>query len=223
MPVDGTPLQVQPDAWLKITDAGAKLNIQNLQPNDLARILQNMGIPDQKTRIVEDSLLDWYDKDDLKRLNGAEDYYYRSEIRAAFGPRNSRSPETVAELSLVRGLNDPSIWRQIRPYLVLAPGVMQNINTMGKEMLMALLDISSEVADDLLSLRRSRGFLVLPEVTATAGLRTGLILDNLAAFSSQIIEIEVEAGCGNAREILHCVISFRPDEMTPFTVLEFSY
>ena len=43
----------------------------------LNNLLVNLGIPGEDANTIVDSILDWKDADDLHRLHGAEDTYYR--------------------------------------------------------------------------------------------------------------------------------------------------
>lgn len=90
-----------------IMSENARLNINLLlaQPDHL--ILKNLfeiwGIPDDERRIAIDSLADWVDEGDLRRLNGAESDDLKAQKTYSL-PQN-RSFKSVAEMRRVRGMD----------------------------------------------------------------------------------------------------------------------
>ncbi|HYA27074.1 MAG TPA: hypothetical protein VEE82_03670, partial [Thermodesulfovibrionales bacterium] len=67
---------------VKITDEGGKIDLNMLTDNSgiiLKNLLLNVGVKDEDTNIIVDSVLDWKDKNvGMHRLNGAGDDYYMS-------------------------------------------------------------------------------------------------------------------------------------------------
>jgi len=56
-----------------------------------------------KKAIIQDSIEDWLDKDNISHLNGAEDSFYQAY---KYGSRDSRYFAHIEELSLLRGMID---------------------------------------------------------------------------------------------------------------------
>ncbi len=220
IPLDGTIVELPEGIELKAVDAGAKLNVWGWLPSCAGQVLELAGADRVRVNSVQDSLLDWFDRDDLKRLNGAESYYYRSERKSSFGPRNC-VPQSVDELALVRGFDDPKIWDAIKNDLVIAPGAQPNLNTMGKDVFRGFLGITEETADHLLALRGSRGYLNFYEVASSVGL--SIDGESLSSYASRVVDLEVGVTTGKARESVRCLVSFRPDRHSPFQVLEYYY
>jgi general secretion pathway protein K len=94
----------------QIIDEEAKINLNSLmaggesQRQVLHRLLyEGAGIQMGTERdIIVDSILDWMDKDDLHKLNGAEDDYYHS-LDPPYDCKDGPF-DTVDELLLVRGM-----------------------------------------------------------------------------------------------------------------------
>ncbi len=82
-----------------VSDEEARLNLNILNEYSLRRLLEHVGVHDEKIPELLDAFMDWRDKDDLHRLNGAEDDYYEA---FGYSAKNGRfdSPE---ELFLIKG------------------------------------------------------------------------------------------------------------------------
>ncbi len=85
--------------WL---DEGGKININRADEGTLRRIFTNLGIEEPGRTIIVDSIMDWRDPDNLHRLNGAENEYYRS-LTPPYTARNGPF-DTVEDLLWVRGV-----------------------------------------------------------------------------------------------------------------------
>lgn len=92
---------------VRVGSENARLNINLLlRERDnarLKRLFEYWGVPDADARVAIDSLADWIDPGDLKRLNGAEIDDLRGQ-RIFSLPRN-RDFQSVAEMRQVRGMD----------------------------------------------------------------------------------------------------------------------
>jgi type II secretory pathway component PulK len=87
---------------VRMIDEGGKISLDKPDEALLRRIFQNLGLDQDSQEALTDAILDWRDKDSLRRLHGAEDEYYLKKpvpYRAKNGPFDS-----VDELLLVRGV-----------------------------------------------------------------------------------------------------------------------
>ena len=85
-----------------ISDEDGKLNINTESVERLKYIFIETGIDTTEVDAIADSIIDWRDTDDLHRLNGAEEDYYRSLDRpysCKDGPLDS-----LEELLLIKGM-----------------------------------------------------------------------------------------------------------------------
>ncbi len=98
---DGTKLDVH------VGSESGRLNINLLlkEPGQVAlrRLFAYWGVPDAEARVAIDSLADWIDPGDLKRLNGAESGQLQGQSVYAL-PAN-RDFLSVAEMRRVRGMD----------------------------------------------------------------------------------------------------------------------
>lgn len=89
-------------ASLRIDNESGKVNI-NLAGEGLLRLLvDGFNLDDMEKNTIVDAILDWRDADDLHRLNGAENDFYRS-LPAPHACKNGDF-DTVDELLMVKGV-----------------------------------------------------------------------------------------------------------------------
>lgn len=63
---------------VRMDNESGKININKAESKLLEVMLNPFELDDETKRIIIDSIMDWRDKDNLHRLNGAEDDYYRT-------------------------------------------------------------------------------------------------------------------------------------------------
>jgi general secretion pathway protein K len=145
---------------IKITDESGKINLNGLTDGNgivLKNLLMNNGVTDDVAMIIIDSILDWRDRDNLHRLNGAEDEYYQSLPRP-YKAKNS-DLETLEELFLVRGLSSSILLgsgekKGILPYCTIySKSDKINLNMAPREVLKAIPGISEAIVERILQYR----------------------------------------------------------------------
>jgi len=131
----------------RIIDEEGKLNLNTASPSELRYIFLYAGADVEDIDIIVDSIEDWRDSDNLHRLNGAEEDYYR----ALEPPYSSKDApfNTVEELILVRGITKEVVFGRIdeegkriagvREYLTVFGSGKININTAPEAVLDAVL------------------------------------------------------------------------------------
>lgn len=213
--LDGRKQKVDKNAIIVIKDAGSMLNIWAINPKILYNLVTILRENKQKASIIEDSLMDWIDRDNLVRLNGAErEYYIGRGYR--YPPRNSPNLQSIFELSLIRGM-DSKTFSLLKNYLVLSPKWLINLNTVDEKMLEAILGISPSLAKSLIKIREEKGGLTLDDIEKT----TGITLDPsyYETFPTFTLDIKLTFRFNKAVERKGCVISFYPDNSSPYRVL----
>jgi general secretion pathway protein K len=88
---------------MRFIDEGGKININRVDEGILRRVLANLGVEEPRRTILVDSIMDWRDADDLHRVNGAENDYYRS-LTPGYTAKNGPF-DTVEDLLWVRGMS----------------------------------------------------------------------------------------------------------------------
>ena len=134
-------------------DESARIDLNTAADTLLKGLLQNVGGLDASAADgILAAILDWRDADDLKRPNGAEEADYRAAGKK-YKPANAPF-ESVGELARVLGVT-PELMARIAPSLTIysrQPGI--NPATAPREVLLAIPNITPEVVDAYIALRK---------------------------------------------------------------------
>jgi general secretion pathway protein K len=106
-PADGSIREVRiGDARVRIStlDEAGKIDINYASAELINSLLLKSGVETDVALWLADSILDWRDKDEFRRLNGAEDSDYRA-AGLSHGAKDARF-ESVDELRLVLGMTE---------------------------------------------------------------------------------------------------------------------
>ncbi len=95
----GKPFRLNENTTVILQDLSGLLSLNTLDKTLARGLFSQLGFSGHKVRTFLDSLADWKDKDDLKRLNGAESDYYRYIKKP--GPRNAYL-QTLAEVESIQ-------------------------------------------------------------------------------------------------------------------------
>lgn len=158
---------------VRIIGEGGKVNINLVSETMLRKITTNVGVKIEVRDTVVDSILDWKDPDDLYRINGAENDYYRS-LKEPYDCKNGPL-DAVEELLLVKGVT-PGLFYGKKfgkkgeaeekgdqiglkdIFSIYATGEQIDINSAPLPVLRAVLGIPEEIARLIVSARGEKGF-----------------------------------------------------------------
>ena len=133
---------------ISLYDTSGKINAFYLSKESIRKLFQHEGIEDSEADIAFDSYEDWKDKDNLKHINGAENYYYRFEKGFNYGARNNPALQDAEELKCIRGFRNN--YEKIKNYLTFSyRGSLLNINTASPAVLSIILNISEDEAEQI--------------------------------------------------------------------------
>jgi general secretion pathway protein K len=150
---------------VRITDEMGKFNINAIDEamDNMVKYLFDSVQSDNKEGIV-DSILDWIDPDDLHRLNGAEEEYYK-ELSSPYHCKNGPL-DTLEEMLFIRGITpqifygtdkSKGIASLVRIYPSKEESVRINVNTAPIEVLEALLkEFGESLPQSILEQRSGR-------------------------------------------------------------------
>ena len=131
----------------------------------LQKVLEQVGIVEEEAETLLDTIQDFRDKDDLKRLAGAEDRDYE-EAGYSYGSKDA-SFERIEELQQVLGMT-ASLYNRLSKYLTVS-SQGKGINPMlaPRHILMLLADGDSSIVDAYIKQREeSEGEYVQPSFGA---------------------------------------------------------
>jgi general secretion pathway protein K len=200
---------------VSIKDSNGLISLVTLNINAFDRLLRNFGVPEERRRIILDSFLDWIDRDDLTRLNGAEKSYYEKEGKPL--PRNYEI-QFKEELSLIRGM-DKELYKKLSPYLTMCPNSGFNPNTAPPEVLRAYLDLEDNATfKTLLDFLSNNTLLSDTQLFQLTGKRI-VIDEGTYYFPSYYFELKIQAGKEKPLYTITTGLDLRPKINTPYEIL----
>jgi len=160
----------------RILDEEARINLNLAPPDRVDRLLTAIGLDKQVRDVINDSLQDWKDADDLSRINGAESTDYYLKLPLPYRARNGALQDT-AELLQIRGITR-EIYRGNADHPALADLVSVagrqtvNLNTAPAPVLKALGLSDAEIAE-INQTRSKTPYTSVPPRFAGRGLGVG--------------------------------------------------
>jgi general secretion pathway protein K len=235
---------------LKIVDHESKVNVNTADAPELNQALTLMGVDAGTIPFVTDSILDWIDRDDEPRINGAESEYYQSQdppYYAKNGPIDD-----LSELLLVRSVTQEMYWgpnatnhvaaafqkvdRLGRPtdaptyqaglvdiFTPLSSGKV-NINTASATVLQMIPGIDENIADAIVRMRDDQPF-DSPGELINAGVSQAAMgsIMRYCDVRSSVFDVQVTASVGGTQRIFQAVIGRNPGNPRDLQVLSFSW
>lgn len=168
--LDNRPYRGSGEDIVSLQDSRGLINVNFIQPEMLRRLLGQMGVAAENRDALLDSLNDYTDTDDLRRLNGAEAAEYRAQGLPL--PPNDWLV-TPWQLQNIIGWREQAVlWKDQRlPEIVTAARILGlNVNTAPREALAALPGSSPEMAGSLIKLRALNPFVSVSQLGGLAGL-----------------------------------------------------
>ena len=217
----GTPLTIG-NSQVRLQDSAGRLGIWPPHTHYLAVMLRNANLKPGVVDVAVDSLLDWNDQDDLKHLNGAESYFYRSQSGLPYLPRNDRFIQTVGELELIRGWRGEVFESAGKEIMESSATSNFNLNTADAPLLSALLNINITSARNLVVQRERTGSLSYDSVMALAPNALTNAGETITSFPSLAVEINIRTTIGAASDALRTIVNFQQQNNRPFTVEVFN-
>lgn len=114
---DGTPRRVAfagESVLVSIQDEAGKIDLNTADDVFLLGLFRSAGLGASRAEALLDAILDWRDRDGLRRVHGAEVHDYRAAGHD-YGPRNAAF-ESVDEVRLVLGMT-PTLFARLEPSL----------------------------------------------------------------------------------------------------------
>ena len=214
IPVDGQKVSLAPDIFVQVQDSNGKLSLATVNQTAMERLIRTAGGRENSSSILN-SYLDWIDEDAFSRLNGAEEYYYRSQGLPV--PRNY-AIQFKDEWQWVKGM-DGELYGKLEPYFTILPATGFNPNTAGDEVLKAYLNIDEETLKPLREYLAQRNVRSDVELYALTGRRIVSGVDFAHFFPSMFFEIKVSVGAPKNIYTIQAGLDTRQKSRTPYEVL----
>lgn len=215
MPLDGSEIKLSDEITVTLQDSNGLLSLNSLKPVEFGRLLKYFGFDEDRVSIAIDSLLDWIDQDDLKRLNGAEKDYYSAE-GYDYKPRNYPL-QYKEELLLIRGF-DSDIYRKIEPYITLLPSSGFNPNTAPEPVLISYLDITEDTLSFLREYMATKPITSDSELLSITG-RKIVKEEGVYFYPSRYIQLTVIAGKPQPFYKISAGVDLRETIYAPYSII----
>jgi len=239
---DGRPYPVafrSGEAEVRVRNEAGRINLNRANDQLLRKVIKYFVEMGERRDIIVDSILDWRDKDDLHRLNGAENDYYQS-LPEPYSCKNGDF-DSLEELLLVRGITPELFYGKKSKnqeegqetvtfglkdiFTVFSSIDKVDINTASLEVLMVLFDISSEMAKRVIEAREEKEFANLAELTQGVPELTPYVQDvrGLIIFKSNMPYYTITSwgkmNTGESKRGLECVVKIDQKEESGYKVL----
>ena len=207
----GAPIKLENGVTLSLRDVAGMAS-----PLTGARLFKKLAAhASDESKAVNtfiDTLADWQDTDDLKRLNGAESYDYRT-AGYAYNPRNF-DIQVMEEIFLLKDF-PPDLFDKIKDDCTFFGVSSINYMVMSEKMLRIIFTDDSMV-NQILKLRET-GELTPSLFRSTTGVPS---IETTSFFPSGWIHVNLVATVNKAIEKIHAVVVKGETDRAPFRVIE---
>jgi len=163
---------------VRIDNESGKVNVNTADRKLLTLMLNGFELDDTDKNIIVDSISDWRDKDNLHRLNGAENDYYRS-LPDPYHCKNSDF-DSVGELLLVRGISPEIFYGGLKDRVTVyqdetakeKPQSRININAAPSSLLRALPGMTDDLVQNLMEYRKEADITSMTDLIEIFGTET---------------------------------------------------
>src|SRR5208283_3302794 len=216
IPLNNTATAVKPDVDVRIQDGGGLISLTNADIGALGRLIRNALPGENRAAVVADSYLDWTERGQLVRLNGAGEMYYHAEGKP-YGRRHYPL-QHKEEFAFIRAMDD-DLYNKVSPSVTLLPNMGFNPNTAGDDVLMAYLDISKDTLETLKAYMATQPITSNGELFTVAGRTLHEGFGNNNFYPSHIYEITISVGRPNPVYTIRVGVEMRPSVRQPYSVL----
>ncbi|MDQ7089147.1 MAG: type II secretion system protein GspK [Methylococcales bacterium] len=198
---------------VKIQSEFGKIDINKANEKLLTGMLLQTDIAPEKHPAIVNAIIDWRDKDDLIRIDGAEKATYQSE-GLAYAPRN-KPFQTIEELRLVLGVT-PELFEQLKTMItVYSRQLTVDLKTASRAVLLAATGLEAERIDSYIAERVESDINHLPTpALITTGTQSK---KNAQEIYTVIAETQLNNG---AKARIQVVMKKKSDPSKPFIILD---
>lgn len=196
---------------IRVQDTSSLLNAFKTPSSIIASLASSQR---QERYVIDDSLTDWRDKDNIVSLNGAEASRYKQGFI-----RNSNSIQSSTELKLINGINSLSNenWNSLKKRLYYGDGNIVNLALVDSKYLSIILKINESYAEALVKMREQdmQKYILLVNKMKTFD------EENMGFFLSKQFRIEIKVTLGEAISRLQCIISFQDLKNKQYSIIKY--
>lgn len=215
--VDGREYAIAEEILFSVTDTSMLISMDGANSAEIAYLATNSD-QRQLRFVIDDSIADWTDKDNIVNLNGAEASRYEQK-NVKFHIRNDNAIQDVSELKIINGMDylSKEEWNAFAPYLYYGRGTQVNIGLLDSKRLAFVLKITDEKAESLIRLRESNFSEFILEVSEIDAFND----EAMGFFQSKQYKITIVAKDADAKSFIETLIDFKPTKEKLYTVIQF--
>ncbi len=160
--LDDRPYRGSGEDIVRLQDNRGLLNLNFLERNMMSRLVGQLGVPIEKRDALIDTLLDYVDTDDLRRLNGAEKFEY-----AALGlppPPNDWLASPYQLRNIIGWRDQLGLLENLLRFVTTSRVTGFNPNTAPLEVLASLPGGSRETAVSLIKMRNEKSLYTVEQL-----------------------------------------------------------
>ena len=180
--LDGTPHTLPfegADVEVRVKNESGRINLNQATDVIIRKVVKYFLEAGEQRDTVVDSILDWRDPDDLHRINGAENDYYRS-LPEPYDCKNANF-DSVEELLLVRGITPELFFgKRVKReegeeeipvvglkdlFTVFSTAANVDINSAPLEVILVLFGIPTDLAKRVVEAREEQPFTNLSDLS----------------------------------------------------------
>ena len=190
--LDNRPYRGSGQDTVRLQDSRGLINVNFIQPGVLRQFLGVMGVAAENREALLDSLNDYTDTDDLRRLNGAEAAEYSA--RGLPLPPNDWLVTPWQLQNIIGWREQATLWKDQKLTEMLSTARVNafNPNSAPREVLAALPGSSFEIADQLIKMRTLQPLLNAAQLGGLVG-QGGLDSESLLFFPSNTFQLTQES------------------------------
>ena len=196
---------------IQIRAENGKIDLNTARSELLLGLFQSVSVPEEEQIPLVQAILDWRDKDNLTRTDGAEDDDYINagkSYEAKDGPFNS-----LNELLLVKGMT-PTLFKKIKPALTIySHSTNIYMRSASREVLLAIPSVEKTTIETYLTDRNS-----IKDSNQSPPL-IGVDSKYISNTRGTTFSIISEATVNNATSRIETVISTRRYNNYPYSIL----
>lgn len=216
---DGLPMKLPEEvsASGSIADENGKLNLNTLldevggidekKEKEIIRLFSALGLPENAVA----PLLDWMDKDNIERMEGAESSYYQN-LDMPYACPNAPFL-TPGQIFLVKGMKEferfgENKGRKLLDFLTVHSDGKINANTASREVLQCLSEkIDSGLAEAIVEYRKEQEFSVVGDLMKVAGVDEELLneIKDRMTVKSSAFSIEIQGRSQDALSMIKAI------------------
>lgn len=209
--IDGQWSQLDENTKVRFFDEASKVAVVPFNHGHFRILLKGLGVNNNQENQIIDCILDWIDPDDLKRLNGGENFYYKGLGKPNF-PRNAPL-ESIEELKNICGM-EKDIYEQLDSELTVYGDNYINLMSASDVFLKGMF--GEDIAAQLTQLRREKRLNKSTFVQITSFAETEYIRLSF----SPIIRIELSHLTGQTELSKVFVLNRKKTNLSPYQLYQ---